>query len=437
MFLNLKKCLSSPNQFLKLLVVLGCLCFSIYQVAQCVFKLLKPPITTYYGFHLNESMTYPSVTICRRPGFKDESLIKFGLRARQALTTHNAFLSFNFSMYTIQEFLKETTYKYKSFETISSGKCFTFNPLVTSNEYSMSGGWFFFLKHDMTVRQPDAYGQNEDGFHVYVHDSNEIMNSDDGQDDNFLEYVYLEAWEEMRIHFKHQEFFRVNTNENPCIDHADQPTYSRSRCIEECLHRRIAKIINCTLPWLWLLAEDSYPQCDNFEDVNKLISFFLAHNRKELVANCSCLRSCHVTIYNPTIIRRNDGAENNYPNSALGMYYTNNLVTEMREVVGYSFNTFISDIGGSLGFLLGLSVVGLIKVLEKIICEIIKNYYTKKKKHEDGGHSETYSNCSSSTKMADDESLKRNVGLYENLRDFESDDFKHYQKTLIAQSDRF
>jgi len=63
--------------------------------------------------------------------------------------------------------------------------------------------------------------------------------------------------------------------------------------------------------------------------------------------------SCHVSIYTPTIVSRKEIDETNSPHGFIAMYYTNNLVTQMKEVVGYNFTAFISDIGGSLGFLLG------------------------------------------------------------------------------------
>lgn len=45
--------------------------------------------------------------------------------------------------------------------------------------------------------------------------------------------------------------------------------------------------------------------------------------------------------------------ELNAPNSIISLYYSSNLVTKLSEVVGYDWNQFLSDIGGSLGFLLG------------------------------------------------------------------------------------
>ncbi|XP_066140660.1 acid-sensing ion channel 4-A isoform X1 [Euwallacea fornicatus] len=469
---DVKKCLSSPNHLIKLLVVIACTCFSVYQVGQCVERLLSPPITTYYGFNLNESMTYPSVTICRRPGFKDDLFPKFGLQVGQTMETANVFRFFDFENYTIKDFFNETTYHFEevfqlyayngkglvlaeiewmSFYSTKHGQCFSFTPQETSKNYNIGGGWWFYLRHDKLERLVDSHGVSQYGFHIYLHDSNEILTSAKEQDDSYLEYIYIESMEDIRINLRYQEFYKVNVNENPCIDPAAQPHYSRSRCMEECFFYRVTNTTNCTLPWLWLIPDDFLPQCNDVDSVTLLTNLFLEHNRNSLIKNCSCPMSCHVSIYTPTIVRRKAVQDTKEPHSFIALYYTNNLVTLMREVMGYNFTAFISDIGGSLGFLLGLSVVGLIKVLEKIVCSCIKTYYNKKKKPEEEHYSDTQSNVrssfSESTKIVDDISLgKRNNGevqqnmyLYDNLKDFDSDDFKYYQKTLIAEgsSSRF
>ncbi|KAH1016389.1 hypothetical protein HUJ04_007616 [Dendroctonus ponderosae] len=374
-------------------------------------------------------MRYPSVTICRRPGFNTDIFPNYGLRRGQSLLNQNVFRNFYFDNFTIKEFLEDTTYDFDDvvnsyafngmgmhlaaaewtlFHTISYGKCFSFTPRETSSTYSISGGWIFSLKHDVIERFVDSYGVSQYGFHVYVHDPNEILTSGLEQDDSFLEYIYIEASEDIRLQLRYQEFLRVNTNENPCIDPGDQPTYSRSR-------------------------------------VTLLASLLLSHNRETLMANCSCPKSCHVTIYTPSIISRTKLNENQDTRSFIAMHYANNLVTEMKELVGYNVTAFIADIGGSLGFLLGLSVVGFIRVIERIVCSIIKTYYQKKKKPDEEQRSETQSSSSSSTSSKSTKILhtnsfgKRkplpdNINLYENLQDFESDDFKYYQKTLIAES---
>lgn len=45
----------------------------------------------------------------------------------------------------------------------------------------------------------------------------------------------------------------------------------------------------------------------------------------------------------------------------------------MEEVVGYDWNNFLADLGGSLGFLLGLSVLGIIALAEDLFSCFLKN----------------------------------------------------------------
>lgn len=51
------------------------------------------------------------------------------------------------------------------------------------------------------------------------------------QDNNFLEYIYVEANEDIRLYLRYQKFHRVHTHENPCVDPTEHPSYSRSRVI--------------------------------------------------------------------------------------------------------------------------------------------------------------------------------------------------------------
>lgn len=51
----------------------------------------------------------------------------------------------------------------------------------------------------------------------------------------------------------------------------------------------------------------------------------------------------------------------------------------MEESYAYDWNLFVADLGGSLGFLLGLSVLGLVSMLE----EIVKLVWKRKGKQEE------------------------------------------------------
>lgn len=71
-----------------------------------------------------------------------------------------------------------------------------------------------------------------------------------------------------------------------------------------------------------------------------------------------------MTVYSTYVQSRK---EVTMPESNLSLYFSSNLVTVMDEVLGYDWNNFISDMGGSLGFLLGLSVIGALSMIEQIL----------------------------------------------------------------------
>ena len=49
-----------------------------------------------------------------------------------------------------------------------------------------------------------------------------------------------------------------------------------------------------------------------------------------------------------------------------GRQLNGQLFQKIEEMPGYDLSQFVADMGGSLGFLLGLSVLGLIGVFEKV-----------------------------------------------------------------------
>lgn len=71
------------------------------------------------------------------------------------------------------------------------------------------------------------------------------------------------------------------------------------------------------------------------------------------------------------------------PESNLSLYFSSNLVTVMDEVLGYDWNNFISDMGGSLGFLLGLSVIGALSMVEQIFLLLFDNNKWSKRKQKE------------------------------------------------------
>jgi hypothetical protein len=56
------------------------------------------------------------------------------------------------------------------------------------------------------------------------------------------------------------------------------------------------------------------------------------------------------------------------------------MVTNIEERPGYDSSQFVADMGGSVGFLLGLSVIGVIVVLEKLLGIMFLNKFIEQYK---------------------------------------------------------
>ncbi|KAJ8980978.1 hypothetical protein NQ317_013432 [Molorchus minor] len=453
-----KKFLTEPKQLIKLIVLIICVVFTIYQLIECVKKIVHPPASTHYNFFLNKTIKYPCLTICRRPAYKTTLFSNFGLRPSTQLNAQNAFLNFNFQNHTIQEFFDETSYRFDdlfvqyAYAGIGShpnltvvpsyhlmrGICYTLIPRVQSDIFSISGGYFLYLRHDTSARDIDEYGVSKAGFQMYLHDSNEILTYEDDQRDSFLEYLYLEASEEMNVVLNVQTYGKISTKDHGCIT---DPTYSKSKCLEYCVHRQVAETAGCTLPFLSLPDNLTFPECSDFPSVRDLITDFRI-GRTQYMRNCNCPMACNITVYSTKIVNRREMDELNAPNSIISLYYSSNLVTKVNEVIGYDWNQFLSDIGGSLGFLLGLSVIGLITMVEEICHIIFRWIFTKKvkraeehqqeqlgKQNKDTGDVRDYGESSGcNDERAKD--LGKEDHSYKNLMEYFTD-YSYYEKNLV------
>lgn len=83
--------------------------------------------------------------------------------------------------------------------------------------------------------------------------------------------------------------------------------------------------------------------------------------------HCGCLKPCDTTIYSSFVMNRKPMKREDQPYSKIYIYYTSKMVSILEERSSYDSSQFIADLGGSLGFLLGLSVIGFIIFLEKIL----------------------------------------------------------------------
>ncbi|KAK9752695.1 Amiloride-sensitive sodium channel [Popillia japonica] len=395
-FFHWRNSLNSPKQVLKLVAVTICLCIASYQLSECFSKLLRPPISTRYSFSLNDTLEFPAVTICRTPPYKCFSLNdtlefpavticrtppyksnfyeKYGLSA-DGPTKSSSWTNFRFHNYTMKQFFDEATYSFNevipffgfdtldtnaevsSFYLLHFGRCFTLTPKNLTTEWD-STGYFLYLAHSDLVKTLNDQGVSISGFHVYIHDRKEVFTGNGDKVDSFLDYLYGETFEDIKLNLKISVYQQISTKESYCNDSCD---YSLSRCQLKCLQGMITEQVGCSTPWL---PNPNLQDCQNYNDTRLLMAAYDTFKRVDYLKECACPQACNIKIYNHYIHSIKDITRSS---CEMTIKFNSNLVTTMKEVLGYDWNLFLSDLGGSLGFLLGISVLGLVNMFEETV----------------------------------------------------------------------
>lgn len=97
---------------------------------------------------------------------------------------------------------------------------------------------------------------------------------------------------------------------------------------------------------------------------------------------CGCLEPCESVIYSAFVVSRRELAQRSQTGSKLFIYYTSRMVTNIEERTAYDSSQFLADMGGTLGFLLGLSIIGIITALEIILGYLFPTCFTERLKQQ-------------------------------------------------------
>ncbi|XP_058815463.1 uncharacterized protein LOC131678978 [Topomyia yanbarensis] len=363
-----------PKRLIKIIVLSICSVVVVFQLTECFQKLINPPINTHSRFELNESMLYPAITFCRNPPYKYDVMQKYNLSQHPKYA--NAFNNFNFNESSLDELFREATYNQSDYfiqygldglseniEVIGSmhldmGHCFTLNPLVTTNHSWKQVGYSILLMHDM--RDEEYFlGEVLPGWHIFIHDPAEGFAENRMQSSGRVEYLFMEVDEEVEVKLTTQHFYMLPSDENQCTTESEM---SSTRCSELCHWRHVVEKVGCTGPWMPGIEGE---QCHTAKDTQQLIKYYKVMEDIDSTV-CGCYQPCSSSIFTTYVMNRKH-FNITIPAGQLWLYYTSKMVTIVKEFHGYDLTQFVADLGGSLGFLLGLSVLGLIGLLEKIV----------------------------------------------------------------------
>ncbi|XP_018321746.1 uncharacterized protein LOC108734611 isoform X2 [Agrilus planipennis] len=368
--------------------------------------------------NMNETMLYPSITICRWPAYKADLFEKYGLTNPQ-ITYSSVWQSFNFENYTLSEFFDETTYNLSEFAaayaldgyrrniavtsvvTLTMGRCFTLSPRNHSTSWGSSSGYFLYTRHTGDGKDNSLYSSKDIGFYVYVHELNSVFTEKLNNGAYSTEDIFVDLGVGLQYKLTVTCMTKLSTQNQWCNNDRG---YNSGKCKEICLNQLITKDIGCSTPWL---PNKDLPECKTARQTQLAVdysspgSLFL----EQYLSRCQCPKACSTTMFFPYF--QGEKAVSYPYDSTLSLYYGTGIVTSLVERFGYDENAFLADIGGSLGFLLGLSVVGFVAWFEKLILTFA--VYAKKmtsKKNNNGSETSNEPDCETSTSKIEDDNTK-------------------------------
>ncbi|XP_026734501.1 uncharacterized protein LOC113498621 isoform X1 [Trichoplusia ni] len=418
---KLAECIKGPN-LIKTLIIIVCVGVVVQQITTCIRKLIDKPITTYTHFDFNKTLLYPSVTFCREPPYKFDKMQEYGLYGHPRFTS--AWRDFDFENIDLDEMWGNITYDEKDMfvqygfnasrdnvdlkATIGfiNGRCYTMSPKIRTQHATKQLGYAVTLQHTAEDLETTT-SVFPPGYHVFIHYWKEPYTEVTVYNGGMVESLYVNVGETLDVKLKVDQYQMINSDDDPCIEHHN---YSANECTTKYVWDRSVEAAGCSGPWM----ESDVPRCRNYTSMRNLITAYM--NTHESHHSSECPRICSSYLYNgfvtdrqkfyswdstatewciktgPAALQTHVRAcvQDSYKTGSnlLFIYFNSMMVSVYEERFNYDWNIFVADLGGSVGFLLGLSVIGLMKMFGKTWRMFIQPFLRSDK---DSGrkHSET------------------------------------------------
>ncbi|CAG0893265.1 unnamed protein product [Darwinula stevensoni] len=196
---------------------------------------------------------------------------------------------------------------------------------------------------------------DETGWKIHLHDSTDSP----VVDIRTYGFTLFPGWsKDVRIDLR--DFKTLDTKRRPCNGSHE---YSESKCKAACFVRKVFERANCSLPYMSEVIPT--PTCDTKESyaaatkAAKRLLFWGEWNPQD----CDCPRQCYNSYYVPFGESVHTGGNQ----SRLRVYYQDLTFDDVVEEYSYTEIPLLCDIGGTLGLLLGASVLTFVEILE-ILC---------------------------------------------------------------------
>uniref|UniRef100_T1IXI5 Uncharacterized protein n=1 Tax=Strigamia maritima TaxID=126957 RepID=T1IXI5_STRMM len=177
---------------------------------------------------------------------------------------------------------------------------------------------------------------------------------------------------ETRFRIYEKEFKNLNSPRNPCA-----PAEEVVKCRNKCMDRILLQNLTCGLPFINLtLTLLKSRTCTSIEEIanNFWKTWTITKSMAKIVKSCHCKRKCneikyslHMDTESTKLISHN--------HTQLKLLFAAETHETLIEKEVFSLSALASDIGGTLGLYLGLSVFTIIDLISFVVRRLICKYH--------------------------------------------------------------
>ncbi|XP_059480902.1 acid-sensing ion channel 4-B-like [Neocloeon triangulifer] len=353
-------------------VLIICMTLMMAQCLNRVYRYLEEPVNVNVRVTHNQSLEYPSVTVCNRNSFNVtaalEMLIENKLLPPQAtekdanisnlvgvngLTPTKIWerLAHNMDVFVTECWFGRGTRcrsqgVWMLVHTVT-GPCLTYR-------LNYSHVHFVGSFHNLYLKLWESTPKIEDwGFRIHVHEASEvpILTSR-------THAMTAELGWSREVKMELRKFNTLSTAKSPCNNHKG---YSLAQCQLDCFQAFMLEQSGCRMPYMTEkysnLSECATP--DEYQAaMNAMQSLLISGGWS--ANTCNCPQQCRQTafqMYPENIAFETDRVK-------LRIFYEDLVYEQITEDIAYNLIALLCDIGGTLGLLMGASVLTMCELLE-------------------------------------------------------------------------
>ncbi|XP_068246367.1 acid-sensing ion channel 1B-like [Palaemon carinicauda] len=356
------------------LVLLTCTALMMAQVWDRVSCYLSMPVSVNVRVTRNQTLRFPVVTFCNKNLFNITSLneLRDELAEEMNETSRSVIESWDIPdlVGKLGRDAEEIWTRIRHRRELMITECFftrgrkcedlgTWSTIYTVlgvcyqyrlNEAVYISGIFNNLYLKLHDPETDRYN-DDSGFKILIHDPRDHPIIDIRTHGSTLE----EGWEKA-VRVTVREFKTIPTQRWPCVKNS---SYSSSQCVSKCFLKALYNHTQCLMPYMKDIDGafcNSSEEYKNGEEWEKNLLFYGRWSHH----NCGCMKQCNEDIYSVYA----EAAVTGDSTAKLRVFFQDLTFDEISEDIAYDAIALLCDIGGTLGLLLGASVLTFIEIME-------------------------------------------------------------------------